>query len=111
MDPARVISETALAKKNRLCMKTVDMFVSILGAVAGNLALTGMTTGGMYLGGGISPKIIPKIDPEGFLRSFVYKGRFKHVLESVPVRVILSDKAALLGAASYAINMRGEVHG
>ena len=59
MDPAKVISQTALEKKNRLCMKTVNMFVSILGAVAGNLALTGLTTGGVYLGGGISTKILP----------------------------------------------------
>ena len=111
MDPARVISETALDKKNRLCMKTVDMFVSILGAVAGNLALTGLTTGGIYLGGGISPKIFPYVDPKGFLQSFVRKDRFKHVLEKIPVRVILNDKAALLGAASCAIEMRGEING
>ena len=92
-------------------MKTVESFVSILGAVAGNLALTGMTTGGMYLGGGISPKIIPRVDPKRFMQSFIRKGRFKHVLEKIPVRVILNDKAALFGAANYAIEMRGEVHG
>lgn len=110
MDPARVISETALDKKNRLCMKTLALFASILGAAAGNLALTGLTTGGMYLGGGISPKIFPKMDPKGFMQSFVRKGRFRHVLEKIPVRVILNDKAALLGAASYAIEMRGEIN-
>ncbi len=111
MDPARVISETALDKKNRLCMKTLALFVSILGAVAGNLALTGLTTGGMYLGGGISPKIFPKMAPKGFMQTFVRKGRFKQVLEKIPVRVILNDKAALLGAAGYAIEMRGEING
>jgi glucokinase len=111
MDPARVISESGLDKKNRLCMKTLALFVSILGAVAGNLALTGLTTGGVYLGGGISPKIFPNMDPKGFMQSFVRKGRFKHVLEKIPVRVILNDKAALLGAASYAIEMRGEING
>ena len=110
MDPARVISETALDKKNRLCMKTLALFVAILGAVAGNLALTGLTTGGMYLGGGISPKIFPHMDPKDFMQSFVRKGRFKHVLEKIPVRVILNDKAALIGAASYAIEMRGEIN-
>jgi glucokinase len=111
MDPARAISETALDKKNRLCMKSLELFVSMLGAIAGNLALTGMTTGGMYLGGGIPPKILPRVDPKGFMQSFVQKGRFKHVLEKIPVRVILNDKAALLGAANFAIEMRGDVNG
>jgi glucokinase len=110
-DPARVISETALDKKNRLCMKTLALFVSILGAVAGNLALTGLTTGGIYLGGGISPKIFPRMDPKGFMQSFVRKGRFKQFMETIPVRVILNDKAALLGAAGHAIEMRGEING
>jgi len=103
IDPAQVITQTALEKKNKLCMKTVTMFVSILGAVAGNLALTGLTTGGVYLGGGISPKILPKIDPQNFMASFTEKGRFKHFLEKIPVRVILNAKAALLGAARCAL--------
>jgi glucokinase len=103
MDPAQVITQTALDKKNRLCMKTVNMFVSILGAVAGNLALTGLTTGGVYLGGGISPKILPKINPSDFMASFTNKGRFKHFMEKIPVRIILNDKAALLGAARCAL--------
>jgi glucokinase len=107
MDPAQVITQTALDKKNRLCMKTVKMFVSILGAVAGNLALTGMTTGGVYLGGGISPKILPKINPGDFMAAFINKGRFKYFLEKIPVRVILNEKSALLGAAGCALEMAG----
>ena len=105
MDPAQVITQTALEKKNRLCMKTVNMFVSILGAVAGNLALTGLTTGGVYIGGGISTKILPNINPSDFMASFTKKGRFKHFLEKIPVRVILNDKAALLGAACRALEL------
>ena len=107
MDPAKVITQTALEKKNRLCMKTVKMFVSILGAVAGNLALTGLTTGGVYLGGGISTKILPNINPDDFMASFTNKGRFRHFLEKIPVRVILNDKAALMGAARCALEMAG----
>ncbi len=107
MDPAQVIGEAALEKKNKLCMKTVNMFVSILAAVAGNLALTAMTTGGVYLGGGISPKILPKINRKDFMASFTDKGRFKHFLEKIPVKVILNDKAALLGAARCALEMDG----
>jgi glucokinase len=82
-----------------LCEEALDIFVSVLGAVAGNLALTGMATGGIYLGGGIPPKILPKLDEADFTRAFTNKGRFKDVLEKIPVCVILNDKAALLGAA------------
>ena len=103
MDPAKAIVESALDKKNKLCMKALKLFVSILGAVAGNLALTGLTIGGLYLGGGIPPKIFLKIDPGEFMQSFISKGRLKHVLEKIPVRVIVNEKAALLGAASYAL--------
>jgi glucokinase len=99
MDPARAISEAALEKRAPLCEQALDMFVSILGAVAGNLALTGLTTGGMYLGGGIPPKILPKLKEDVFLKAFTDKGRFRELLETIPVRVILNDKAALLGAA------------
>jgi len=103
VDPARVIAQSALDKKNKLCMKTLELFVSALGSAAGNLALAGLTLGGLYLAGGIPPKIIPKINPEDFMRSFTNKGRFKHVMEKIPVRVIINDKAALLGAARYAL--------
>jgi glucokinase len=81
------------------------MFVSILGAVAGNLALTGMTTGGVYLGGGIPPKILPVLEKGIFMKAFTTKGRFKDLLEKIPVRVILNDRAALLGAAFRAFEL------
>jgi glucokinase len=104
-DPARVISETALAKKDPLCRKSLETFVSICGAVAGNLALTGLTLGGVFLGGGISPKILPKIEADSFMQAFTNKGRFKNLLEKIAVRVILNEKAALLGAAGLAMEM------
>ena len=82
-----------------MCMETLDRFVSLMGAFAGNLALTGMTTGGMYLGGGICPHILPRLQKGPFMEAFTDKGRFKDLLSRMPVRVILDDRAALLGAA------------
>ncbi len=101
-DPPRAVTEAAVERKNPLSVAALNMFASIFGAVAGNLALAGMTTGGLYLGGGIPPKILPHLKEETFMKSFVSKGRFKTFLEKIPVRVILNDKAALLGAARYA---------
>ena len=102
IDPARAITEGAINAGNRLCAATLNMFVSILGSVAGNLALTGMATGGVYLGGGIPPKIIPKLREDFFMKAFEDKGRFRGFMEKIPVRVILNEKAALLGAAHCA---------
>lgn len=106
MDPARAISEAAMGRKNALCEEALDIFVSIFGSVAGNLALTGMTAGGVYLGGGIPPKILPKLDEGTFMQAFTNKGRFQDLLEKIPVRVILNDSAALLGAAQCAFEMQ-----
>ena len=101
-DPPRAITEAAVDRKSPLSVAALNMFASIFGAVAGNLALAAMTTGGMYLGGGIPPKILPRLQEQTFMKSFVNKGRFKAFLEKIPVRVILNDKAALLGAARCA---------
>jgi glucokinase len=98
-DPAKVISEAALSEKEPLCSEALDMFVSIIGAISGNLALTALTTGGLYLGGGIAPKIITKLRNGTFMDAFLAKGRFRGMLSDMPVRVILNDRAALLGAA------------
>jgi glucokinase len=99
-----VISEAALVEKLEPCVKTLRLFVSILGAIAGNLALTGMTTGGMYIGGGIVPRILPILEEADFMGAFADKGRFRDLLSRIPVHVILNDKAALLGAAWCALN-------
>ena len=103
MDPAKAITQAALDHKSAICKKALSLFVSILGAVSGNLALTGMATGGVYLGGGIPPKILPAIKEGLFMEAFTDKGRFRGLLEKIPVRVILNDKAALLGAAQCAM--------
>jgi glucokinase len=105
-DPARVIGEAALAGQAcALCARALDLFIGVYGAVAGNLALTGTATGGTYLGGGIAPKILPRLSAGAaglFLQTFEAKGRFVPYLERIPVHVILNDRAALLGAARIA---------
>lgn len=101
-DPARAITEAAMEKKQPLCKKALNLFISVFGAVAGNLALTGLTTGGIYLGGGISPKVLPKSNEHLFMKAFTNKGRFKGLLERMPVRLILNERAALIGAAHCA---------
>lgn len=101
-DPSAVIAETALKGKNGLCIQALDLFVAIYGAEAGNLALKIMATGGVFVGGGIAPKILPKLRDPMFLDAFSAKGRMKPLLLAMPVRVILNDKTALLGAAHYA---------
>jgi glucokinase len=103
-DPARVITETALSMEAPLCDATLDMFVTLLGRTAGNLALTALATGGVYLGGGIPPKILPRLRSDRFLEAFTAKGRLRRFLEDVPVQVILNEEAALLGAAVCALN-------
>ncbi|MBW1895481.1 MAG: glucokinase [Deltaproteobacteria bacterium] len=102
-EPSRVISEAALVKGEPICVKALELFVSIFGAAAGNLALTGLARGGVYLGGGIAPKILPKLKGGLFMRAFVNKGRFTGLLSRIPVHVILNDRAALLGAAACAL--------
>lgn len=107
-DPARAIGEAALAEPGRscgLCSKALEMFVAAYGAAAGNLALVGTATGGVYLGGGIAPKILPRLTDGLFLQTFLAKGRFVPYLERIPVRVILNDRAAMFGAAWLAAGL------
>ena len=106
-EPAAVISQVGLADGHPLCVEALNVFVSVLGAVAGNLALTAMATGGVYLGGGIPPKILPKLQEPLFIQAYKNKGRFVKVLEKIPVRVILNEKAALLGAAQWGFDREG----
>ncbi len=101
-DPAPVISQLAIVGKSQLCLNALDLFVSLYGAEAGNLALKVMATGGVYLGGGIAPKIIPKLKAPGFMNAFTAKGRMRPLLQDIPVRVILNPKTALFGAAWHA---------
>jgi glucokinase len=104
-DPAQVIAEAALAGADALCGRALDMFVSAYGAAAGNLALTGTAVGGVYIGGGIAPKILPRLTDGSFIRAFLDKGRFGAYLRRIPVRVLLDDRTAMLGAARCAAAM------
>ncbi len=101
-DPGSVISALALAHQSERCVKALDLFVSIYGAEAGNLALKTLATGGVFIGGGIAPKILEKLKDGAFMKAFLAKGRFASALENIPVKVILNDLTALLGAARFA---------
>jgi len=104
-DPARVIAEAALSGADALCGRALDMFVAAYGAAAGNLALTGTAVGGVYIGGGIAPKILPRLTGGPFIQAFLDKGRFAAYLRRIPVRVLLNDRTAMLGAARRAAAM------
>jgi glucokinase len=101
-DPSVVISQEGLAGSSAICVEALNLFVSVYGAEAGNLALRGKATGGVYIGGGIAPKILAKLNDGTFMRAFLDKGRYRELLSDMPVRVILNDQAALQGAAFYA---------
>jgi glucokinase len=100
-DPAPVIVEAALTEKEDRCIRAVRLFVSILGAEAGNLVLKTLAAGGVYLGGGIAPRIIPFLEEGSFLAAFRRKGRMADLLFRTPVHVIIEPRAALIGAADY----------
>ncbi len=110
-DPNRIITEMALSAKSEICAKTLDMLVSIYGAEAGNLALKVLSVGGMYVGGGIAPKILEKLKDGTFIKAFQDKGRLSQLLINMPVRVILDSGAALMGAAAYAEARAAELSG
>jgi glucokinase len=101
-DPAAAISRTGLDGSCPLCVQALDLFVSVFAAEAGNLALKLMATGGVYVGGGIAPKMLAKLSGPLFMHAFVGKGRMQPLLEAIPVKVITNDKTALIGAARCA---------
>ena len=103
-DPGLVISRHAEAGDCSMCVQTIEIFLSCLGAEAGNMALKAMATGGVYLGGGIPAKMLAQIRSVAFTHAFNDKGRFSGFMETIPVKVILNDQAALLGAARYALD-------
>ncbi len=107
-DAAAVISGFALEGRSELCARALDLWAASFGAEAGNLALKALATFGVYLGGGIAPKLLPKLADGTFLTAFRDKGRLAPLLEAIPIRVILNDKAALYGAARYALQVLGD---
>lgn len=94
----QIIIESALQNICPACVKTLDLFLSLYGAEAGNLALKYLSYGGIFLGGGIPPRIIKKLQDGTFMQSFTHKGRFSELLSEIPVKIICSDKTVLLGA-------------
>jgi glucokinase len=104
-DPSAVIGEAALAGSCLTCGEAVDLFASIYGAQAGNLALTTMAFGGVYLGGGITAKLLPRLQAGGFMRAFAAKGRYEKLMKEIPVWAITDPKAGLAGAAHAAAGL------
>jgi glucokinase len=100
-DPAFVISEWGQSKRDRACTRALALFISFYGAEAGNVALKFLAMGGVFIGGGIAPKLLDEMKKGIFIESFLSKGRFRALLEKIPVRVVLNDETALLGAAAY----------
>lgn len=102
-DPNAVITAEAMAG-NPICEETLNLFMALYGSEAGNLAIKTMSTGGVYVGGGIAPKILPKFEEKNFMNAFLNKGRMANILADFPVKIILNPKTALLGAAHYVQN-------
>lgn len=101
-DPAAVVTAHALAGDDAACVKALEMFVSIYGAEAGNLALKVMAWGGVYVAGGIAPRIASALRDGSFIRSFLDKGRHAALLSTFPVHLIVNERSGLLGAAVLA---------
>jgi glucokinase len=110
VDPATVISQHGLTGKAPICEHTLEIFVRLYAAEAGNLALKLMATGGIYLSGGIAPRILRVLSQPLFLEAFVSKGRMRSLLEQIPVKVITNDRVGLLGAARHAVSMAEAPH-
>lgn len=109
-DPPAVIAEAGLAGHADIAKQALDLFAGIYGAEAGNLALKTMALDGLYIGGGIAPKLLTKLQDGTFMRAFTNKGRYKRLLSSIPVRIIMNQGTALLGAASAAAQLRRGPH-
>ncbi|HXV76721.1 MAG TPA: glucokinase [Candidatus Polarisedimenticolaceae bacterium] len=101
-DPNGVISEAGLEDRDPVARMTLQMFVSLFGAAAGDLALVSKSTAGVFVGGGIAPKILPELRRGEFVQSFRRKGRLTPLLEQIPVKVIVEPRTALIGAAAAA---------
>ena len=102
IDPPKVITEMGMKSACPACMRALDLFVSIYGGEAANLALKMLAVGGVFIGGGIAPKILNELREGSFMKRFIQKGRFTSLLLGIPVKVLLNENTALLGAAYYA---------
>jgi glucokinase len=106
---AKAITSAALEGRSALCVQALDLFIQYYGSEAANLALKMLATGGVYIGGGIAPKIIGRIREGGLLKAFIGEGRMKNLLSAMPLRVIMNDQTALIGAARYAAIQSGQM--
>ena len=106
-DPGTVVTETALAGTDPVCVQALDLFVGACGAEAGNLALKALALGGVFVGGGIAPRIRGKLADGPFVAAFRAKGRFAELMAAIPIHVVLEPRTALLGAARIALSLRG----
>lgn len=109
-DAAAAISRAAVSNQASLAVLALDLWISIYGAEAGNMALKVLATGGVFLAGGIAPRILPKLAGPLFMQGFLSKGRMQPVLEAIPVRVIMNEKTGLLGAACYGAHMSAGIN-
>jgi len=103
-DRSAMVSECALTERDPLCLEALRMFAEIYGSEAGNLALKSMSLGGVYIGGGIAPKILPILTNNHFMNGFTSKGRFEEMLRGIQVKISLNPETALLGAAHFAVD-------
>ena len=104
-DPGTVVSQVGLAGEHPLCTRALDLFCSMYGAEAGNLALKAFAVGGVYVGGGIAPKILSRLQDGAFIHAFTDKGRLSDLMRSIEVKVALNPRAPLIGAAHYALRL------
>ena len=102
-DVPALISQHAIEHKSPICEQTMELFISLYGAEAGNCALKFMSLGGMYIGGSIAAKILTLMKHPVFLESFRAKGRMQKLLEDMPVKIVLNDDAGIIGAARYTL--------
>ncbi len=102
-EPQVIITKKGVNKENKTCEKVIDLFISIYGAEAGNAALKFFALAGVYIGGGIAPRILDKLEDSSFMQAFADKGRFTKLMMSMPVKVILNDRASLIGASNFAL--------
>jgi glucokinase len=102
-DQPALISQLALESKAEICERTLSIFVSVYGSETGNCALNFMATGGVFIGGSIAAKIVPKMRDPIFMKSFLDKGRMQSLLSDMPVKIIVNDDAGIIGAASYTL--------
>jgi glucokinase len=104
-DPPAEIAEAGLKGQAEIAKQALDLFVTIYGAEAGNLALKAMSINGVYVGGGIAPKLLAKLKDGTFMKAFINKGRYKRLLSQIPVHVVINQHTALLGAATMAARL------